>query len=401
MLRLVQGDVGAGKTVLAATAIYAMKQNAFQSVIMVPTEILAKQHYKKLVKFLSPFNFNIQLLVGSLTAKQKLQVLKQMATGRCDLVVGTQSLIQDGVKFSKLGLVVIDEQHRFGVKQRNVFRIHGAPHMLSLSATPIPRTMALTLYGDQDLSILDELPPGRQEIVTRLVPEYKRDDANFWIADQIKKGRQVFVICPLVEESESVEVKAATDEFERLKNDVFPKYSLELLHGRMKSDQKDKVMQSFAAGEIDILVSTSVVEVGIDVPNATIMVIEDADRFGLAQLHQFRGRVGRGEHQSYCFLFSDARGDGLLRLNSMVKHASGFDLAELDLQMRGPGQVYGVKQSGIPDLKMASLSDSKLLERVRNCAQELIDEDIDLMKYSRLNEKIKKIETQIKVRNES
>lgn len=395
MLRLVQGDVGAGKTVVAAAGIYVLKKAGFQSVLMAPTEILARQHYKSLLSLLRPFDFNIQVLTGSLSESEHQNVLTQLATGTCDLAIGTHALIQEGVKFAKLGLAVIDEQHRFGVKQRAVFKIHGTPHILNLSATPIPRTMALTAYGDQDLSTLDELPPGRQEIVTRLVPENKRKDAYLWISDQVAKGRQVFIVCPLIEESESIQVKAVTLEYERLKTDVFPGHRLALLHGRMKAEDKDSTMKQFAAGEVDILVSTSVIEVGIDVPNASIMMIEGADRFGLAQLHQFRGRVGRGKHQSYCFLFSDSKGDDALqRLKYMVKYNSGFDLAELDLQMRGPGEVYGVKQSGIPDLKIASYTNLELLTKVRAVAQRLIDEDMDLKDYAGLREKIQALEAQ-------
>jgi len=354
---------------------------------------LARQHFKNLTKLLTRFGFNVQLLVGSMSEGEHANVLRQLATGTCDLVIGTHALIQEGVNFARLGLVVIDEQHRFGVKQRNVFKAQGTPHMLNLSATPIPRTMALTIYGDQDLSVLDELPPGRQEIVTRLVPENKRHDAELWVSDHITKGRQVFVVCPLIEESELLQVKAVSLEYERLKTDVFPQHRLALLHGRMKAEDKDEVMRQFSAGEIDILVSTSVIEVGIDVPNATIMMIEGADRFGLAQLHQFRGRVGRGEHQSYCFLFTDSNGEeALQRLKYMVKFNSGFDLAEMDLQLRGPGEIYGVKQSGIPDLRMATFSDKELLDRVRAAAQRLVDSDVELKGYPALAAKIAKFE---------
>ncbi len=395
MMRLIQGDVGAGKTVVAAAAIYAMKRAGFQTALMAPTEILARQHFKTLIRLLTPFEFNVQILTGSSSTGEYEQVTRQLATGTCDLVIGTHALIQEGVSFAKLGLAVIDEQHRFGVKQRAVFKMHGTPHMLNLSATPIPRTMALTLYGDQDLSTLDELPPGRQEIVTRLVPEDKRGDAYLWISDQVAKGRQVFIVCPLIEESDAIQVKAVTLEYERLKTDVFPQHRLALLHGRMKAEEKDEVMKQFAAGEVDVLVSTSVVEVGIDVPNATIMMIEGADRFGLAQLHQFRGRVGRGDHQSYCFLFTDSNSDvALQRLKYMVKFNSGFDLAELDLQMRGPGEIYGIKQSGIPDLKIASFTDLKMLNKVRSYAQRLVDEDVELKQYPKLQEKIAKLEAQ-------
>lgn len=392
MTRLIQGDVGAGKTVVAASAIHTMLQSGFQAALMAPTEILARQHYKGLMKLLAPFQYNIQLLAGSMSAGDSNDVKRQLATGTCDLVIGTHSLIQESVSYSNLGLAVVDEQHRFGVRQREVFKAHGRPHMLSLSATPIPRTMALTIYGDQDLSVLDELPPGRQEIVTRLVPEKKRSDAEFWVADQIAKGRQVFVICPLVEESESLQVKSATEEYDRLCNEVFPEFRLALLHGRMKGNEKDAVMKQFSDGEVDILVSTSVVEVGIDVPNASIMIIEGADRFGLAQLHQFRGRVGRGEHQSYCFLFTDSTSsEALQRLKFMVQFNSGFDLADMDLKLRGPGEVYGLKQSGIPDLRMASFGDAELLNRVREAASLIIEKDAALVQNTGLAKKIAEI----------
>ncbi|QQR55121.1 ATP-dependent DNA helicase RecG [Candidatus Peregrinibacteria bacterium] len=402
MLRLIQGDVGSGKTAVAAAAIFAMVKSGYQCVLMAPTEILAKQHFKNLTTFLSRFGFNIQLLVGSMSASEHEDTVRQLATGTCDLVIGTHAIIQEGVSFARLGLVVIDEQHRFGVKQRAKLKAQGFPHLLNLSATPIPRTMALTIYGDQDLSILDELPPGRTPIVTRLVPEHKRSDAEFWVSDQVAKGRQVFVVCPLIEESEAVQVKAATLEFDRLRTEVFPNHRLALLHGRMKGDEKAEVMQNFAVGDIDILVSTSVIEVGIDVPNATIMMIEGADRFGLAQLHQFRGRVGRGAHQSYCFLFTDSGSDeALRRLKYMVEFNSGFDLAEKDLEVRGPGEIYGVKQSGIPDLKMATFGDKELLDRVRACAQRLVDEDPNLIGYPVLAEKVAKAEAQMEITDQA
>lgn len=396
MLRLVQGDVGSGKTAVAGAALYGMIRSGYQGVLMAPTEILAKQHFKNLTALFGRFGFNVQLLTGSMTESEHQAVLTQLATGTCDLVIGTHALIQEGVSFPRLGLVVIDEQHRFGVKQRAKLKAQGFPHLLNLSATPIPRTMALTIYGDQDLSILDELPPGRTPIVTRLVPEAKRRDAEFWVSDQVAKGRQVFIVCPLIEASEVLEVKAATLEFERLSKEVFPEHRLALLHGRMKAAEKESVMQAFSAGDVDILVSTSVVEVGIDVPNASIMMIEGADRFGLAQLHQFRGRVGRGAHQSYCFLFTDSNSpDALQRLKYMVKYNSGFDLAEMDLQLRGPGEIYGIKQSGIPDLRMASFGDKELLDRVRRSAGRLITEDIHLKAYPSLASKIMKLEAQM------
>ncbi len=398
MLRLVQGDVGAGKTAVAAAGIFAMIKSGYQCVLMAPTEILAKQHFKNLTSLFSKFSFNIQLLTGSMSASEKNAVITQMATGTCDLVIGTHALIQEGITFPKLGLVIVDEQHRFGVKQRAKLKAQGFPHLLNLSATPIPRTMALTIYGDQDLSILDELPPGRTPIVTRLVPEAKRKDAEFWVSDQVAKGHQVFIVCPLIEESEAIQVKAATLEFERLSKEIFPQHRLALLHGRMKSDEKEATMKDFSEGKIDILVSTSVIEVGIDVPNASIMMIEGSDRFGLAQLHQFRGRVGRGSNQSYCFLFTDSNSDeALQRLKFMVQYNSGFDLAEMDLKIRGPGEIYGVKQSGIPDLRMATFGDKELLERVRKCAEKLVEDDVELKNYPDLAKKIAKIESQTEI----
>jgi ATP-dependent DNA helicase RecG len=400
MLRLVQGDVGSGKTVVAASAIFLVKLLGRQSALMAPTGILAKQHYKKLVSSLTPFGFNVQLLTGSTGAKERRAILLQLASGTCDLVIGTHALIQEDVVFKDLALAVVDEQHRFGVKQRNMFQTNATPHMLSLSATPIPRTMALTIYGDQDLSLLDEMPPGRQEIVTRIVPEKKRNDAYIWIADQVLKGRQAFIVCPLVEESETLQLKSAVEEYERLKEDVFPEQRLALLHGRMKAKEKDEVMKAFAGGELDILVSTSVVEVGIDVPNASIMMIEGAERFGLAQLHQFRGRVGRGEHQSYCFLFSQTQSsDGLRRLKNMEKYDSGFDLAEIDLQMRGPGEVFGVKQSGLPDLKIANLNDFDFLMRVRRAVEKLIEKDPLLRDEPLFRAKMAKIKAYLEMKD--
>lgn len=394
MMRLLQGDVGAGKTAVAAFALFHVLQSGFQGALMAPTEILAKQHYKSLTRFLNDFGYNVQLLVGSLAESQKDEIKRQIATGTVDAVIGTHALIQEGVTFNKLGLAVIDEQHRFGVKQRERLATQGSPHVLSLSATPIPRTLAMVLYGDQDISILDELPPGRQTIVTRVVREEKRGDAEFWIADQIKKGRQVFVICPLIDESDVLGVKAVSTEYERLQSEVFSEFKIGLLHGKLKPAEKEKVMEAFSRGEIDILVSTSVVEVGIDVPNASIMLIEGADRFGLSQLHQFRGRVGRGEHQSYCFLFTDVHSEeATQRLGALVKYSSGFKLAEIDLMLRGPGEVYGVRQSGIPDLKMASLGDAELIQWVRHAAGQLILNDPELVAYPTLRKKLESMES--------
>jgi len=393
MHRLLQGDVGSGKTIVAIIAALNTIYNGHQVVLMAPTEILAKQHYQSFLKFLKEHSLNIQFIAGSTSTGQKKEVIKQMKTGTCDIVIGTHALIQDQIGFKNLGLAIIDEQHRFGVKQRAKLKEIGkSPHLLSLSATPIPRTLAITVYGDQDLSIIDEMPPGRQRIITRIVPEEKRQDAYRWIEDQVRKGRQTFVICPLIDESDFLEVKSVLQEYERLSEHIFKDLSVGLLHGRLKQEEKDQIMEDFNENKTNILVSTSVIEVGIDVPNATIMIIEGTERFGLAQLHQFRGRVGRGEHQSYCFLFTDKLAtDGLKRLKAMEKHHSGFKLAEIDLEIRGPGEIYGVRQSGIPDLKMASLTDSELIARARARAEGILKKDNKLLNYEKLSQKFSEI----------
>lgn len=396
MSRLLEGDVGSGKTIVAAIASLNVIKAGFQVCLMAPTEILAKQHYETFMKFLQPENVNIQLITGSTPEKNKKGVIQQMITGTVDIIIGTHSLIQEKINFRNLGLAVIDEQHRFGVKQREKLKHYGNPHILSLSATPIPRTLTLIIYGDQDLSILDEMPPGRKEIITRIVPEQKRMSAYLWVEDQVRKGRQIYIICPLIDPSlnlEMIEIKAAKQEFNRLSTSVFPNLKLALLHGKLKTKEKDEIMENFTRGEINILVSTSVVEVGIDVANATIIIIEGAERFGLAQLHQFRGRVGRGSHQSYCFLFPTAESPEIRkRLEAVVKYSSGFRLAEIDLQMRGPGEVYGIRQSGMPDLKMADLNDIEMIKRTKVTAQTILDKDSELKNYPKLMEKLNEIE---------
>lgn len=389
MTRLVQGDVGSGKTIIAALAALNTVKNGYQVAVMAPTEILAKQHYKTFVNTLQKFNLNIQFISGSTLPKQKEEVIRQMKTGTVDIVIGTHSLIQESIGFHNLGLAIIDEQHRFGVKQRTTLKSFGTPHLLSMTATPIPRTLAMTIYGDQDLSIIDEMPAGRQEITTKIVPEGKRTDAYRWIEDQIAKGRQAFIICPLIDESDVIEVKSVLAEYARLSEDIFPDLKLGLLHGKLKQDEKDRIMGEFKENKLNILVSTSVIEVGIDIPNATIMLIEGAERFGLSQLHQFRGRVGRGEHKSYCFLFTNGSSQETRnRLKSMEIHSSGFKLAEIDLELRGHGEIYGIRQSGIPDLKMASLGDSETIEKARKAAEKLIDTDPLLKEYPLLADKI-------------
>ena len=350
---------------------------------MVPTEILAEQHYKTLLKLFAnlPNPPVVQLLTGSTPNKE--QVYARLASGEVSLVVGTHALIQRGVTFRDLAFLVIDEQHRFGVEQRAVLRQKGQgegnPHVLVMTATPIPRTLALTLYGDLDLSVIDEMPPGRQKIETRWLLPTERERAYSFIRAQVEKGHQAFIICPLVEGSDKVEAKAAVDEYERLQQEIFPNLKLGLLHGRMKSDDKDAAMGAFARGELNVLVSTSVVEVGIDVPNATVMLVEGANRFGLAQLHQFRGRVGRGEHASFCLLLADSTNAASdERLKAIESTNDGFVLAEKDLELRGPGEFFGTRQSGLPDLRVAKLADIKLLELAREQAQRLFEADPSL-----------------------
>ena len=418
MSRLLQGDVGSGKTVVAVLAMLVAVANGAQAALMAPTEILAEQHYQSISALLESLRVDtlerwqaqrvdappprIRLLTGSLSKKEKEQIYREIASGDVDIVVGTHALIQEGVEFRNLAFVVIDEQHRFGVAQRAALRQKGqrpaqdgapprTPHVLVMSATPIPRTLALTVYGDLDLSIIDEMPPGRQAIKTRKVLPRERERAYQFVRSQIEKGRQAFIICPLIEASEKIEAKAAVEEYERLSKTVFPDLRLGLLHGRMSSDEKEAVMRQFRNGELDILVATSVVEVGIDVPNATVMLVEGADRFGLAQLHQFRGRVGRGEHQSYCLLLSDSPSQSAqARLDIVANTLDGFRLAEEDLKMRGPGEFFGTRQSGLPDLKVARLSDVAVLEIARAEALEIFRRDPDLTapEHARLAQRV-------------
>lgn len=368
MNRLLEGDVGSGKTVVSAIAMYLTHLNGFQSVLMAPTEILAQQHFITINNLLNPLGVKVALSTGSI--KYKVSSIKYAT----DILVGTHALLSEKINFERLGLVVIDEQQRFGVEQRAVIRAKGKnPHLLTMTATPIPRTVALTLYGDLDLSYLDEMPKGRKIVKTWLVPPQKRQGAYGWIKKQMIKGDQVFIICPFIEESESMQtVKAATTEFNRLKKDVFSNLTLGLLHGKLKSKEKDKVLQDFRNEKIDILVATPVVEVGIDIPNATIILVEAAERFGLAQLHQLRGRVGRGEKQSYCLLFTDSKNEHTLkRLKAMETMYVGAELAELDLKLRGAGELYGTKQHGQEELKIASFSDFKLIEITKREAEKI------------------------------
>ncbi|MCL5433041.1 MAG: ATP-dependent DNA helicase RecG, partial [Patescibacteria group bacterium] len=353
MNRLLEGDVGSGKTVVAMVAVYICYLNKFQSVLMAPTEILANQHYKTIGNFLAPLGVRVHLVTSNNKLRKNIDF---------DVLVGTHAVISKKVQFDKLGLVVIDEQQRFGVEQRAIIRTKGKnPHFLTMTATPIPRTVALTLYGDLNLSYLDEMPKGRKKIKTWLVPKTKREDAYTWLKEQIDKNKsQIFIVCPFIEESETlVTVRAATKEFEKLKSEIFRNYKLGLLHGKLKPDEKDRILKKFRDREIDVLVSTPVVEVGIDIPNATVMMVEGAERFGLAQLHQLRGRVGRGDKQSYCLLFTEIEENNVVkRLKSLEILHDGAKLSEIDLKFRGPGEIYGTLQHGIPMLKIASFSES-------------------------------------------
>ena len=358
MNRLVQGDVGAGKTMIAAAAACCAIQNGHQSALMAPTEILAEQHYHSLSRLLSPMGITVGLLTGSMKEKDKKAIRTQLADGSIHLAIGTHALLSEATTFQNLGLVIADEQHRFGVAQRSKLSAKGAdPHLLVMSATPIPRTLALILYGDLDVSILDELPPGRQAVDTFLVNESYRPRINSFIRKQVAEGHQCFVVCPAVEESEGLNIKSAELWAETLQTAVFPDLRVALLHGQMKGSEKEGIMAAFARGEADILVATTVIEVGVDVPNATLMVIEDADRFGLSQLHQLRGRVGRGSAKSFCILTSHNRNtETLQRLKAFCKTADGFKIAEEDLKMRGPGDFFGQRQSGLPAFRVADLS---------------------------------------------
>jgi ATP-dependent DNA helicase RecG len=390
MTRLLQGDVGSGKTVVAAAAMALVVAAGGQAALMAPTEILAEQHYRTLVKLFQAMEQepNVRLLTGSVTGPERDEIYAGLADGTIEIAVGTHALIQEGVNFGDLALAVIDEQHRFGVRQRALLREKGVggdgrgptnPHLLVMTATPIPRSLQLTVWGHLDVSQIDEMPPGRQPIQTRVIMPRERERAYSFVRTQIDAGRQAFIICPLVEESDKIEAKAAVEEHKRLQETIYPDLRLGLLHGRMKPDEKDAVMAEFVAGEVGILVATSVVEVGIDVPNATVMLVEGAERFGLAQLHQFRGRVGRGEHASYCLLVSDsASPDAQERLEAVEATNDGFVLAQKDLDMRGPGEFLGTRQSGLPDLKTASMTDLRLLEAAREAARTLFEGDPEL-----------------------
>ncbi|MBT4120402.1 MAG: ATP-dependent DNA helicase RecG [Candidatus Magasanikbacteria bacterium] len=421
MNRLLEGDVGSGKTVVAAMAMYNAVLSGHQAIIMAPTEVLAFQHYESLSELFDDLDIEVSLLTRSgaqasrkykvesikSLAGRKKEIIKNIVEGKLNIIVGTHALLTDKVEFKDLGLVIVDEQHRFGVEQRKTIREKSGdknttPHFLSMTATPIPRSFALTLYGDLDLSIIDEMPANRKPVKTRLVDPHNREKAYEFIKSQVKLGRQVFVVCPLIEKKEEVhssefivrsgdDKKSVLSEYKKLSKQIFPDLKIGFLHGKLKSVEKDETMKKFSGGEIDILVSTSVIEVGVDIPNASVMMIEGAERFGLAQLHQFRGRVGRSEHQSYCFLFTDSDTNKVKeRLSFFESENSGFKVAEYDLEQRGPGEVYGFAQSGMKNLKLSTLQDHELIKLARDMAR-----DMDFGKHPSLKDRVEEWESSV------
>lgn len=425
MNRLLNGDVGSGKTIVAAIAALSATQNGWQVAYIAPTEILARQHFQTFCKTLRPFNLTIALATGSENKifdpdlnqeyeTKKSDLLKKIDSRQLHITIGTHALIQDKVRFSKLGLVIIDEQHRFGVNQRSILVSRTnteqtqnsalVPHLLSMTATPIPRTLMLTIYGDLDISILNEMPKNRQKIITQITPHDSRQKTYDFIKQEIASGRQAFVICPRIEsaaESEektspTQELKTVKEEYEKLSKKIFPDLKIGMLHGKLKSKEKEILMKDFKENRINILVSTSVIEVGIDIPNATVMMIEGADRFGLAQLHQFRGRIGRGDYQSYCFLMADSENKTSNdRLQALVKSDNGFQLAERDLELRGPGEFLGTRQSGLPDMAFASFADVFLIEKTRNYAVNLLKKDPGLKQHILIKNELSKVQNKI------
>lgn len=396
MNRLVQGDVGSGKTVVAAIAIFKAVRSGYQAVMMAPTEILATQHFESLKKFYKNFDIEVELLIGSISQKKKEEILSRLKEGSIDVLVGTHAIIQDNVEFHNLGLAITDEQHRFGVKQRALLTQKGNnPDILVMTATPIPRTLALILYGDLDISIIDELPPGRKEIETYAVGPQMIDRVNKFVEKQILEGRQAYIVCPLIEESDTLSIKAAEELYLNFRDTVFPNFRVGLLHGKMKAKEKEQIMEEFKNHEIDILVSTTVIEVGVNVPNANIMVIYNAERFGLAQLHQLRGRVGRGEYQSYCILINESNNPvSRERMRIMQSTTDGFVISEKDLELRGPGEFFGTKQHGLPELKIANLfTDIDILKLAQKEAIEILEKDPKLEKtgYEKIKYKIQEL----------
>ena len=388
MNRLLQGDVGSGKTAVAAAAAWIAIQNGLQAALMAPTEILARQHVQSLRRLLEPAGITVGLLVGSMTPAQKKKVCRQLEAGELQLVVGTHALLSGGVCFARLGLVIADEQHRFGVGQRAALTGKGErPHVLVMSATPIPRTLALIVYGDLDVSVIDQLPPGRMPVDTFVIGEDKRERMYGFVRKLVNQGRQVYMVCPAVEDDPQrreglPDLKAVTSYAKQLRETVFPELRVGFAHGKLKAKEKEAVMAAFAAGELDVLVSTTVIEVGVDVPNAALMVVENAERFGLSQLHQLRGRVGRGGHQSYCVLVTASRSEvSRARLKVMTDTTDGFQIAEEDLKLRGPGDFFGNRQHGLPQLRIADLAgDMRLLRQAQDAAQAMLHRDSELKK---------------------
>ena len=392
MQRLLQGDVGSGKTVVACIMLLCAIENGYQGAIMAPTEILASQHYKNFVQWLTPLNLSVGLFLGKHGSKIRNEMLTSLKNGQTHIAVGTHALIQDGVEFSNLGAVVIDEQHRFGVKQRSKLLTKGEyPQMLTMTATPIPRTLALTMHGDLDITTIDELPKGRLPVITTLVSAAGRKDAYKLIKEQINAGHQAYIVYPLIDESETISAKNATQEAQKLQNGEFKEYKIGLLHGKLNAKEKEQVMIDFKDKKYDILVSTTVVEVGVDVPNATVMIIENAERFGLSQLHQLRGRVGRSDKQSYCILVNTSASKQVRnRLKIMTQTNNGFIVAQKDLELRGPGEFLGTRQSGIPDFGLADIvNDIEILEKARECALDFV-KNHDIEDFKGLREEVLK-----------
>jgi ATP-dependent DNA helicase RecG len=390
MNRLLQGDVGSGKTVVAGLAACQAAKSGLQTALMAPTEILANQHAKTLDGLLKPLGMTVCLITGSVKGAKRKELLKHIESGEVDVIVGTHALLQDSVNFHKLGFVVIDEQHRFGVEQRQKLLVKSQfmPHLLAMTATPIPRSLALTVYGELDVSILNELPKGRKPIITKIWSPNSRTQLYQKVDEEIAAGRQAYVVCSLIEENSENEVKSVKAEYDRLRNTTFKHRKIGLLHGKLTGAEKDDVMQKFKDCEFDILVSTTVVEVGVDVPNSTAIIIEDADRFGLSQLHQLRGRVGRSDFQSHCYLVTSTSAKPSQRLRAIEKSNDGFYLAEVDLKLRGPGEIYGKSQHGALNLQIATLADAKLIARAQNQAKIFVESGADLLQYKQLSEQV-------------
>ena len=403
MSRILEGDVGSGKTVVASLAMLNVALNEAQSALMVPTEILALQHYNNFIQLFRKTKIKIALFTNSFKKisekNEKIKpadIKKEIKEGKTDIIIGTHALIQENLSFNKLGLAVIDEQHRFGVEQRKKLILKSgekniSPHLLSMTATPIPRTLAMTIYGDLDISYLKEMPQGRKKIITEIISEENRKKAYTFIKKEIEKGYQAFVICPLIDISDKLGTASVKEEYEKLNKKVFPKLKINMLHGKMKTEEKEEIMEKFKNKKIDILVTTSLIEVGVDIKNATLMIIEGADRFGLAQLHQFRGRVGRGEKQSYCFLFTENKNEKTLeRLNALKQYSDGFNLARMDLKFRGPGEVYGTAQKGFPELRIASIFDYELIKMSKEAVLDILKNDPLLKKHKEIKEKLER-----------